>query len=138
MFAYTTLMAIVALIMGFCVSVYTKKGTDVIYSKLDNVGRITNVILLIIYVCLSPLYLFFGMISTPAYDGILGIVGWVISIVIASASLFCALGLSLSIYFRRRGNSKISFYIQFLGFVGIGLSIVLYIIFAGNIIQYIN
>ena len=138
MFLYTVLEAIVAIAAGILIAVITKKSDNVIYSKLDKAGRITNIILIPVYVCLSPLYLFFGMISTPAYNGVLGILGWIVSIIIASASLFCGLGLGFSVALRKKGRSKLSFMVQFAGVVGIALSVLLYIIFAGNLLHSLN
>ena len=108
------------------------------YGKLDKAGRITNILLIPIYVCFSPVYLFLGMISRPAYSGFLGILGWIVSVLIASAALFCGLGLGLSAALRKRGQSKLSFAVQFLGLLGIGASVLLYSIFEGNLLEYLN
>ena len=58
------------------------------------------------YVVASPFYLFLGMISTTDYKGFLGIVGWIVAIIIASAALFCGLGLGFSVALRKKGKSK--------------------------------
>jgi hypothetical protein len=110
----------------------------VVYNTLDKVGRITNIVLIPIYVCLLPFCLFLGMISSPAYDGFLGIIGWIVSIINASAALFCGLGLGLSVALRKKGKSKLSFAVQFAGFVGIALTVVLYMVFAGNLLKSLN
>jgi uncharacterized membrane-anchored protein YitT (DUF2179 family) len=60
---------------------------------LDKAGRITNILLIPVYLCLSPLYLFLGMIANPRYEGFLGVLGWIVSVVMASAALFCGVGL---------------------------------------------
>lgn len=138
MFLYTVIEAIVGLVAGILLAACSKKANNVSYGKLDKAGRITNIILILVYTCLSPLYLFFGMISTPRYDGILGILGWIVSLIIASAALFCGLGLGLSVAWRKKGRSKLSFAVQFAGLVGIGLSVGLYCIFAGNLLRYLN
>ena len=77
-------------------AVCTKKADGVTYGKLEKAGRITNILLIPVFVCLSPLYLFLGMISNPDYDGFLGLLGWIVSIINASAALFCGLGLGFS------------------------------------------
>ena len=138
MFLYTVIEAIVGLVAGILLAACSKKANNVSYGKLDKAGRITNIILILVYTCLSPLYLFFGMISTPRYDGILGILGWIVSLIIASAALFCGVGLGLSVAWRKKGRSKLSFAVQFAGLVGIGLSVGLYCIFAGNLLRYLN
>ena len=50
----------------------------------------------------------------------------------------CGLGLGFSVALRKKGKSKQSFAVQFAGVVGIGLSVLFYILFAGNLLQYLN
>ena len=138
MFLYTVIEAIVGLVAGILLAACSKKADGVIYGRLDRAGRITNIILILVYACLSPLYLFFGVISTPRYDGILGILGWVVSVIIASAALTCGLGLGFSAALRKKGRSKLSFAVQFAGVVGIALSVGLYCLLAGNLLRYLN
>lgn len=138
LFLYTLIEAIAAVVAGLFLAIRTKKAEHVTYGKLDRAGQITNVLLLLIYLCLAPLYLFLGVISNPAYDGFLGCIGWVVSVIMASASLFCGLGLGLSVAFRKMGKSKLSFAVQFAGVFGIGLTILLYYIFTGNLLRYLN
>lgn len=138
MFLYTAIGAIAAMIAGLWIAVRTKKAEGVIYGKLDNAGRIINVLLLLIYVGLAPVYLFLGMISSPEHNGLLGILGWIVSIINASASLFCGLGLGFSVALRKKGKSKLSFAVQFAGIVGIGLTVGMYCLFAGNLLSPLN
>ena len=138
MFLYTVIEAIVAVIAGILIALCTKKADHVTYGKLDKAGRITNLLLIPVYICFSPLSLFFGMISSPRHDGFLGIVGWIVSVLIASGSLFCGLGLGFSVALRKQGKSKLSFAVQFAGVLGIGLSVGLYCLFAGNLLKYLN
>ena len=138
MYLYTVIEAFVAVAAGILLAARTKKADDVIYSKLDRVGRMTNILLVLIYLCLSPLYLFLGMISSPAYDGVLGIMGWIVSIVNASAALFCGLGLGFSVFLRKKGKSKLSFAVQFAGVIGIGLTVGQYMLFAGTLLRSLN
>ena len=138
MFLYTVIEAIVGVVAGILLAVCTKKADGVVYGKLDKAGRITNILLILVYLCLSPVYLFFGMIATPSYEGLLGILGWIVSIVIASAALVCGLSLGFSVALRKKGKSKKSFIVQFAGLAAIGLSIGLYCLLAGNLIQYLN
>ena len=137
-YLYTVIEAIVAVVVGIFIALSTKKAEDVTYGKLDKIGRITNILLLLVYLYFSPLYLFLGMISNPRYDGVLGILGWIVSFIIASASLFCGIGLGLSVAFRKQGKSKLSFAVQFAGVFGIGLTLLLYFVFTGNLLKYLN
>lgn len=137
-YLYTVIVAIASAVIGIFIALRKKKAANVTYGKLDRIGQITNIFLLIGYLYLSPLYLFLGMISNPGYDGFLGILGWIVSFIIASASAFCCIGLGLSVAFRKQGRSKLSFAVQFTGVFGIGLTVLLYYIFTGNLLDYLN
>lgn len=138
MYLYTVIEAMVGIIAGIVIAIGTKKADGVIYGKLDKAGMITNILLIIVYACLLPLCLFLGMISNPKYDGFLGILGWIVAVVIASAALFCGLGLGFSVALRKKGRSKLSFAVQFAGVAGIGLTLAFYFIFTGNLLKYLN
>jgi cytochrome bd-type quinol oxidase subunit 2 len=138
MFLYTTIEAIAAIVAGILIAVRTKKADGVTYGKLDKIGRVTNIILLLLYIGFSYVYLFLGMIASPRYDGFLGILGWIISIIMASAALFCGIGLGLSVAFRKKGKSKLSFAVQFAGIGGIALTVILFFLFYGNLLRPIN
>ena len=138
MYLYTVIEAMVGIIAGLVIAIGTKKADGVIYGKLDKAGMITNILLIIVYACLLPLCLFLGMISNPKYDGFLGILGWIVAVVIASAALFCGLGLGFSVALRKKGRRKLSFAVQFAGVGGIGLTLAFYFIFTGNLLKYLN
>ena len=138
MYLYTVIEAVTAVIAGILIAVCTKRAEGVVYGKLDKIGRITNILLIPVYVCISPLYLFIGMIANPRYDGFLGILGWIVAIVMASAALFCGIGLGLSVAFRKKGKRKQSFAVQFAGVGGIALTLILFFIFYGNLLRPIN
>ena len=138
MFIYTCAAVIAAVVAGLVLAIRTKKPEDVIYTRLDKAGRVTNIILLIAYIASSPLYLILAAISGPGEDGFLAIIGWIISIIIGSASLFCGIGLGLSVAWRKQGKSKQSFIVQFAGVIGIGLAIGLYCLCAGNLVASLN
>ena len=135
---YAVIESIFGVVAGFGIAVFTKKAEGVTYGKLDKAGRITNILLLLVYICLCPLCVFFGMLSSPAHDGFLGILGWIVSAINASATLFCTLGLGFSVALRKRGKSKQSFAVQFAGLVGIGLTVGMYCLFAGNLLRTLN
>ena len=138
MFLYTIMEAVVGIVAGILLAASTQKPEGVVYGKLDQAGRITNFVLILLYLCLSPLYLFIGMISSPRHEGILGILGWIAAIIIASAGLVCGIGLGLSVALRKKGKSKESFAVQFVGVVAIGVCVGLYCLLAGNLIQSLN
>ena len=138
MVLYTTVEAIVAVVAGILIAVCTKRADGVIYGRLDKIGRVTNVLLLLVYVGFAYVYLFLGMIAAPRYDGFPGVLGWIVSVIMASAALFCGIGLGLSVAFRKKGRSKQSFAVQFLGVAGIGLTVILFFLFYGNLLRPLN
>jgi cytochrome bd-type quinol oxidase subunit 2 len=138
MYLYTTIGAIVAVVAGILIAVCTKKADGVVYGKLDKAGRIVNILLILVYVCLLPLCMFLGMIANPRYDGLLGVLGWIVAIVMGSAPLFCGLGLGFSVALRKKGKAKLSFAVQFAGVGGIGLTLILFFLFYGNLLKPLN
>lgn len=138
MFLYTVLEAIAAVIAGILLAACTRKADGLVYGKLDKAGRITNILLIPIYACLALFCMALAMFSYPGYDGFLGLIGWIVCILIASAPLFCGLGLGFSVSLRRKGRSRLSFAVQFAGFAGCALSIILFRIFYGNLLESLN
>lgn len=129
---------VAAVVGGVLIAVRTKKEENVVYGKLDKAGFITNIVLIPAYICLAPLYLGLGLFSEPHHDGFLGVLGIIVCAIIGSAVMFCGLGLGFSVALRKKGKSKLSFAVQFAGFVGIGLTVALYCIFAGNLLSSLN
>ena len=138
MFVYTTVEAVAGVVAGLLIALCSKKADGVTYNKLDKIGRVTNILLLLFYVGFSFFYLFLGIIARPHYEGFLGILGWIVSIIMASAALFCGIGLGLSVAFRKKGKSKLSFTVQFAGVGGIALTVILFFLFYGNLLRPIN
>lgn len=138
MTVYVILEAIIGIVVGLLLAIRTKKSENVVYGKLDKVGRITNIILACAYVGFAPVYLFLGLICSPAHQGFLGIIGWVISIISGSAALISCLGLGYSVALRKKGKSNLSFAVQFVGVVAIALTIIFYIAFEGTLLVPLN
>ena len=138
MYLYTVIEAVVAVVGGLLLAVCTKKAEGVVYGKLDKIGWVTNILLLLFYLGFSYVYLFLGIIANPRYDGFLGILGWIVAVIMASAALFCGIGLGLSVAFRKKGRSKLSFAVQFAGIGGIALTFLLFFLFYGNLLKPIN
>ena len=138
MFLYTVIEAIVGVVGGILLAACTKRSDGLLYGKLDKAGRITNILLIPVYALLSPFCLFLGMIARPDHDGFLGFLGWVVAIIMASATLFCGLGLGFSVALRKKGKSKLGFAFQFAGALGIGLTVILFFVFYGNLLKPLN
>ena len=135
MFLYPFIAAIVAVIAGILIAACSKKAEGVTCTKLDKAGRITNIILTVVYVCVAPFCMIFAMFAYPNYGGFLGILGWIVAIIMGSVALFCGLGLGFSVALRKKGKSKQSFIAQFAGLVGIALNLILFFAFYGNLLQ---
>ena len=138
MYLYTALATIIGLIAGVLLAACTKKAGGVTYGKLDKAGRITNIVLIPVYVVLSLVYIGISMFASPAHDGFLGILSWIVCIIIAAAPASCGLGLGFSASLRKKGKSKLSFILQFAGIAVCALCIVLFMLFYGNLLSSLN
>ena len=138
MIFYIIIVTILGIVAARVISIRTRAEENIEYTRLDRSCRVTNIVLSVLYICLSPFYMFIGLISEPVYDGVLGFVGWIVSAIISSASFFAALGIGLSVFYRKRGKSKLSFAIQFLGMASIGISFLLFAVHYGNLLSTIN
>ena len=136
---YYAIEAVVGIILGILLAVRTKKAEGVTYGNLDRAGKTTNIILLVVYTLIAPLYLFIGALCEPVYgEGFLAVIGAILSIIASSAALFCALGLGASVALRKKGKSKLSFVVQFAGIVGIGLMFLIFLLCYGNLLDTLN
>ena len=138
MYIYSGIAAIIAVVAGIIVAVRTKKADGVVYGKLDRAGQITNIVLIPVYALMALYCVALSLFLSPEYDGFLGLLGWVVAIIIASAPLFCGFALSASVVLRKKGKSKQSFAVQFVGFAGVGLSVLFFFLFYGNLLSYLN
>lgn len=138
MYIYSGIAAIIAVVAGIIVAVRTKKADGVVYGKLDRSGQITNIVLIPVYALMALYCLALSLFLSPEYGGFLGLLGWIVAIIIASAPLFCGFALSASVVLRKKGKSKQSFAIQFVGFAGVGLSVLFFFLFYGNLLSYLN
>ena len=138
MYLYTAFATIIGLIAGIILAACTKKAEGVTYGKLDKAGRITNIVLIPVYVVLSLVYIGISMFASPAHDGFLGILSWLVCIVIAAAPAAWGLGLGFSAALRKKGRSKLSFGIQFAGVAACALSVIMFVLFYGNLLDSLN
>lgn len=136
---YMTIVAIVAVIAGVLLAACSKKAEGVVYTKLDKAGRITNIVLLLVYAALSMSCMGIGLFCSPNYEaGFLRILGWIIAVFVSSVPLFCALSLGLSVSLRKKGKSKAGFAVQFVGLVCIVLALVLFFTCYGSLVNYLS
>ena len=138
MFLYVLIGAIFGVAACVYATFFVKKSEGVVYGKLDKAARITNVILLVAYVVFSPLYMLLGALAAPAGEGVLWLLGLIVAIVVASAAPLCGFGLACSVALRKKGKSKLGFAAQFAGAAGILLTVVLFLLFYGNLLDTLN
>ena len=139
MFVYLCVVAIVAVVAGVLLAVCSKKAEGLEYGKLDKAGRITNIVLIFVYAFLSFFCMAIGIFCHPGYDkGFLRILGWIVSFLIPTAPVFSGLGLGWSVALRKKGESKKSFAVQFLGLAALLMSVLLFFVFYGNLLGSIN
>ena len=138
MYIYAGIATIVAVLAGIMIAARTKKADGVVYGKLDKAGRITNILLIPVYAFLSLFFLALSLFLYPEYDGFLGILGWIVATIIASVPLYCGFALSTSVVLRKKGKSRQSFAVQFTGFAGAAISLLLFDVFYGNLLSSLN
>ena len=138
MYLYTTIATIIGLIAGIILAACTKKAEGVTYGKLDKAGRITNIVLIPVYIVLSLVYIAITIFTSPAHDGLLGVLSWLVCLIIAVVPASCGLGLGFSASLRKKGRSKQSFIAQFAGIAGCALGIILFVVFYGNLLASLN
>ena len=138
MYLYTAITTIIGLIAGILLAACTKKAEGVTYGKLDKAGRITNIVLIPVYIVLSLVYIAITIFTSPAHDGLLGVLSWLVCLIIAVAPASCGFGLGLSVSLRKKGRSKPSFIVQFAGIAGCVLGVILFLVFYGNLLASLN
>ena len=138
MIIYIILVPIIAVVAGIVLAARSQKAEGVTYGKLDKAGRITNIVLIPVYVALTLFSVAVSFFTHPGHSGLLGILGWIVTIIIDSAPLSCGLGLGFSVALRKQGKHKLSFAVQFAGIAGVGLALLLFVTLYGNLLGSIN
>ena len=139
MYLYYMLAAIAGLVAGIVLAARSKKADGIVYGKLDIAGRITNVLLIPVYAIASIFCLFIVMLGyDPEGEGIMAVIAWLLAIIGASGPALCGLGLGASVALRKKGKSKRSFWVQFAGVVGLGITILFFVLFYENLFGSLN
>ena len=138
-YLYFALVAISSLVVGIIIAARSKKADGVEYGKLDKAGMVTNIMLIPIYAIAMVFCYFLVMLGyIPGGEGILALAAWALAIIGATAPALCGLGLGASVALRKKGKSKLSFWIQFAGVAGIGITILFFALFCGNLFATLN
>ena len=139
MYIYFLFAAIAGLVAGIVLVTRSKKTEGVVYGKLDNVGKVTNILLIAVYAIVSIFCWFVVMLGyIPDGEGILAIVAWVVAIIGATGPALCGLGIGASVALRKKGNSKLSFLVQFAGVAGLAVTILFFVLFNGSLFGSLN
>lgn len=139
MYIYFALVAIIGLVAGIVIAARSKKAESVVYGKLDKAGIVTNILLIPVYAIVMIFSFFIVMLGyIPEGEGILGVLSWTVAIIGATGPVLCGLGLGASVSLRKKGKSKKSFLVQFVGVAGLGITILFFVLFCGNLFGSLN
>ena len=139
MYFYFALVAIIGLVAGIIIAACSKKTEGVVYGKLDIAGIVTNILLIPVYLIVTIFNFFIVMLGyIPEGEGILGILSWAVAFIGATGPVLCGLGLGASVALRKKGKSKKSFLVQFAGVAGLGITILFFVLFCGNLFGSLN
>ena len=70
---YVFIEAILGIIAGILLALFTKKADGITYGKLDEAGVIMNSVFLPLYAVATPACIILGLLCRPNHDGFLGI-----------------------------------------------------------------
>ena len=115
-------------ILGIVLAIVVKKKDGVGRTAFDIVAVITNVAMIVAYLYLSTLAIGLAMFSEPKAEGLLCIVGYIVTSIISVTPFFFGAGLGLSVVLRRRGRRVAGFIAQFAGVAAVALEVLLYIV----------
>ena len=107
--------------IGILLAVRARKIEAAVPAALDRVSLVINIMLIPVYLILSILMMFMALITGTSYgaSSVQEIFAEVFSFVIAAAPIYCGIALGLSVSLRRKGRSLAGFLVQFAGFGGI-------------------
>ena len=107
--------------IGILLAVRARKIEAAVPTALDRVSLVINITLIPVYLILSILMMFMALITGTSYgaSSLQEIFAEVFSFVIAAAPIYCGIALGLSVSLRRKGRSLAGFLVQFAGFGGI-------------------
>ena len=107
--------------IGILLAVRARKIKAAVPTALDRVSLVINITLIPVYLIFSVLMLFMALITGTSYgaSSLQEIFAEVFSFVIAAAPIYCGIALGLSVSLRRKGRSLAGFLVQFAGFGGI-------------------
>jgi hypothetical protein len=126
-FGFYLLFLVAGIAIGIILVVRARKREAVTYTVLDRVSMVTNVMLCVVYFLLSLIMLLMASITgTGLYASpVQKFLTHVFAGLIAATPIYCGIALGMSVLLRRKGRSVAGFLIQFAGFIGIVLLILI-------------
>lgn len=106
--------------VGIFIAVRARKDGKSVPTTLDRISLITNVVLIPVYAIFSVLMLFMAAITDTTYgaSSLQEFFAVIFSLVIAAAPIYCGIALGMSVSLRRKGRRLAGFLVQFAGFGG--------------------
>jgi hypothetical protein len=126
-FGLYLLFPLAGIAVGIWLVVRAKKGETAVPTVLDKVSWVTNIIMIPVYFIFSMLMLLMASITEASYgSGIVQeIFARIFSCIIAATPIYCGIALGMSVALRKKGRSRAGFFVQFAGFIGIILLVLM-------------
>lgn len=114
------LFLVAGVAVGILLAVRSKKAEPVVPTVLDRVSLVTNIVLIPVYSIFSILMIFMAAITDTNYgaSAVQEFFALICSFVIAAAPIYCGIALGMSVSLRKKGRSLAGFLVQFMGFGG--------------------
>lgn len=137
------LIAAIALLVGIAIGLVltfaTKKKADLVPTTLDKVTKITNIVMIPVYLYAAYFSLALAMFTVPEHDGgALFVIDLIVCALVWIAPVCIGSGLGLSVALRKKGKSLASFVLQFAGLASTSASAIIYIVGVDRFISSIN
>ena len=126
-FGFYLLFLAAGIAAGIILAVRARKTETGTYTVLDKISMITNVVLCVVYVVLSLIMLLMASITDTALNAtsVQEFLAYIFKGLIAATPIYCGIALGMSVSLRRKSRSVAGFFIQFAGFIGIILLILI-------------
>ena len=115
------LFLVAGIAVGILLTVRACKGEASVPTALDRISSVTNIALIPVYSIFSILMLFMAAITDTNYgaNSVQEFFALIFSFIIAAAPIYCGIALGMSVSLRKKGRSLAGFLVQFAGFGGI-------------------
>jgi ABC-type methionine transport system permease subunit len=115
------LFLVAGIAVGIWLAVRGRKGEAAASTTLDKISCVTNIGLIPVYAIFSLLMMFMAAITGTNYGASSAQEFWafIFSLVIAATPVYCGIALGMSVSLRKKGRSIAGFFVQFAGFGGI-------------------